>query len=43
MSIVKMSYQCQCGTLLKAEDRSIMDTAFAMQTLVIDHEDDNCA
>jgi hypothetical protein len=42
MSIVKIFYQCQCGDLLKVEDRNVMDAAFAMQAVVIDHEDEAC-
>ena len=42
MTIVKMSYQCQCGAIIKIEDRSIMDGSFALQSAVIDHEDDAC-
>jgi hypothetical protein len=42
MSIVTMIYQCQCGALLKVEGRMVMDTAFAMNDAVIDHEDVTC-
>ena len=42
MSIIKMSYQCQCGVIVKIEDRQIMDGAFALQIAVIDHEDEAC-
>jgi hypothetical protein len=43
MSIVKMSYQCQCGAIIKIEDRAIMDGSFALQEAVIDHEDEECS
>ena len=42
MSIIKMSYQCQCGAIIKIEDRSIMDGSFALQSAVIHHEDESC-
>jgi hypothetical protein len=42
MSIVKMSYQCQCGTIIKIEDREIMAGSFALQSALIDHEDEAC-
>ncbi len=35
MSIVKMSYQCQCGAIIKIENRGIMDGSFALQEAVI--------
>ena len=42
MSIVKMSYQCQCGAIIKIEDRVIIDGFIALQVAVGDHEDDAC-
>jgi len=42
MSIVKMSYQCQCGKIIKIEDRVIIDGFIALQVAVGDHEDDAC-
>jgi len=42
MSIIKMSYQCQCGAIIKIEDREIMAGSFALQSAVIDHEDEAC-
>jgi hypothetical protein len=42
MSIIKMSYQCQCGKIIKIEDREIMAGSFALQMAVIDHEDSTC-
>lgn len=42
MSIVRMSYQCQCGAVIAIEDREIMAGSFALQSAVIDHEDETC-
>jgi hypothetical protein len=38
-----MSYQCQCGAIIKIENRGIMDGSFALQEAVIDHEDEDCS
>ena len=42
MSIVKMSYQCQCGAILKIEERYIMNGYVSLQLAVQKHEDEAC-
>ena len=42
MSIVKMSYQCQCGAILKIEDKEIIAGAMALQYELVVHEDEAC-
>lgn len=42
MSHVVMEYHCPCGAILKVAGKYVMDTAFAMNDAVIDHEDVTC-
>ncbi len=42
MTIVKMSYQSNCGELIEVEGTKIMDTAFVLTDLMFDHEDVTC-
>jgi hypothetical protein len=42
MTHVTMTYLCNCGALLKVAGKYVMDTAFAMNDAVIDHEDVTC-
>jgi hypothetical protein len=42
MSIVKMSYQCQCGAIIKIEDREIIGGAMSLQHALVVHEDEAC-
>jgi len=42
MSIIKMSYQCQCGVIVQIEDRGIIAGALALQHAVVVHEDEAC-
>jgi hypothetical protein len=42
MSHVVMEYHCPCGAILKVAGKFVMDTAFAMNDAVIDHEDVTC-
>jgi len=42
MTIVKMSYQCNCGELIEVQGTKIMDTAFILTDLMFDHEDVTC-
>jgi hypothetical protein len=42
MTIVKMSYECNCGELIEVQGTRIMDTAFVLNDLMFDHEDVTC-
>jgi hypothetical protein len=42
MTIVKMSYECNCGKIILVEGTKIMDTAFVLTDLMFDHEDVTC-
>ena len=42
MTHVTMTYLCNCGAVLKVAGKYVMDTAFAMNDAVIDHEDVTC-
>ena len=42
MTIVKMSYECNCGELIEVQGTRIMDTAFVLNDLMFDYEDVTC-
>jgi hypothetical protein len=42
MSIVKMSYQCQCGVIIKIEGRSSANVARQLDIAVEKHGDEAC-